>query len=103
MGRQRRNHETSLQQSFERCSLLFTRGLIRERNRWWQKPPLVIAPRNVCGPCGVENSTLVMHPDPKHLYLREEFQNRRDAEVIGQICSVVRKLWMGAGHDSRQA
>lgn len=44
------------------------------------------------GPCGIENGTLVMYPDAEHLNLREEFRNHRDAEVIGQVCAVVRRL-----------
>lgn len=46
----------------------------------------------LCGPCGVENGALVMHPDAEHLHLREEFFNHRDAEVVGQVCAVMRKL-----------
>jgi hypothetical protein len=44
------------------------------------------------GPCGIENGTLVMYPDAEHLNLREEFRNHQDAEVIGQVCAVVRRL-----------
>jgi hypothetical protein len=47
----------------------------------------------LCGPCGVENGTLIMHPDPQNLDLRKEFRNRHDAEVVGQVCAVMRKLW----------
>ena len=46
----------------------------------------------ICGPCGIEDGTLVIHPDTKHLELREEFRNQRDAEVIGHVCAVMRKL-----------
>lgn len=61
----------------------------------WDQALYVVLKRDggyVCGPCGVENGALVMHPDPDHLNLREEFRNHRDAEVVGQICAVMRKL-----------
>jgi hypothetical protein len=35
---------------------------------------------------------LVMHPDTGHLELREEFRNHRDAEVVGQVSAIVRRL-----------
>jgi hypothetical protein len=44
------------------------------------------------GPCGIENGALVMHPDTEHLDLREEFRNHRDAEVVGQVSVIVRRL-----------
>lgn len=46
----------------------------------------------VLGPCGLENGAIVMHPDAEHLHLREEFRNHRDAEVVGQVCAILRKL-----------
>ena len=61
----------------------------------WEQPFYVVLKRDgtyLCGPCSVENGALVMHPDAEHLSLREEFRNRRDAEVVGQVCAVVRKL-----------
>ena len=44
------------------------------------------------GPCGIENGALIMHPDTEHLELREGFRNHRDAEVVGQVSAIVRKL-----------
>jgi hypothetical protein len=61
----------------------------------WEQSFYVVLKRDgtyFCGPCGIENGALVMHPDSKHLSLREEFRNRRDAEVIGQIVAIVRQV-----------
>jgi hypothetical protein len=61
----------------------------------WEQDLYVVLKRDgtyVCGPCGVENGALVMHPDAENLHLQEEFRNHRDAEVIGQLKAVMRKL-----------
>lgn len=61
----------------------------------WEQLFYVVIKRDgnyIIGPCGVENGALVMHPDPEHMSLRKEFRNHRDAEVIGQVCAVVRRL-----------
>jgi hypothetical protein len=66
----------------------------RSRPVWKQSLYLVLKRDGtyLCGPCGVENGAIVMHPDAEHLHVREEFRNHRDAEVVGQVCAVVRKL-----------
>lgn len=61
----------------------------------WEQPLYVILKRDggyVCGPCFVENGNLVMQPSADRLSLRQEFRNRRDAEVVGQVCAIMRKL-----------
>ena len=61
----------------------------------WQQSLYVVMKRDgtyLCGPCGLENGTLVMHPDAEHMELREQFRNRRDAEVVGQITAIARRL-----------
>lgn len=61
----------------------------------WQQSVYVVLKRDgtyVCAPCGIENGSLVIHPNSEHLDLQEEFRNRRDAEVVGQILAVVRRL-----------
>jgi len=66
----------------------------RSRPLWEQLFYLVIK-RNgdyLVGPCGIENGALLTYPDLEHLNLREEFRNHRDAEVIGQVCAVIRRL-----------
>src|SRR5579883_1385847 len=61
----------------------------------WQQTIYTVLKRDgtyLCGPCGTEDGMLVMHPDAEHIKLREQFRNRRDAEVVGQITAVVRRL-----------
>ena len=66
----------------------------RSRPAWEQLFYLVLKRDGsyLIGPCGIENGALVMHPDIEHLELREEFRNHRDAEVVGQVSAIVRKL-----------
>lgn len=61
----------------------------------WQQTSYMILKRDgtyLCGPCGIENGTLVMHPDAPHMDLREQFRNHRDAEVVGQVAAIARRL-----------
>jgi len=61
----------------------------------WQQTIYMVLRRNgtyLCGPCGIEDGTLVMHPDAEHMELRERFRNRRDAEVVGQVTAIARRL-----------
>lgn len=61
----------------------------------WERSFYLVLKRDgsyLVGPCGIENGALVMHPDAEHLELREEFRNHRDAEVVGQVSAVVRRL-----------
>jgi len=61
----------------------------------WQQSLYIILKRDgtyLCGPCGIENGTLVMHPGAEHQDLQEQFLNRRDAEVVGQVTAIVRKI-----------
>jgi len=61
----------------------------------WQQSLYIVLKRDgtyLCGPCGIDNGTLVMHPDAEHMELREQFRNRRDAEVVGQVTAIARRL-----------
>lgn len=61
----------------------------------WEQLIYVLLKRDgtyLVGPCGQENGALVMHPDREHLKFQEEFRNRRDAEVVGQVCAIARRL-----------
>lgn len=61
----------------------------------WEQSLYVVVKRDgsyLIGPCGMEDGSLVIHPDAEHLNLREELRIHRDAEVIGQVCTVVRRL-----------
>jgi len=60
----------------------------------WQQPLYVILKRDgtyVCGCCSRENNSLVVHSCPGGVRMREQFRNR-DAEVIGKIVTIVRRL-----------
>lgn len=62
---------------------------------FWEQSLYIVLKRDgsyLCGPCAVENGTIVMHPHPDRLDLRQEFRNRQDAEVVGQICAIARRL-----------
>jgi hypothetical protein len=61
----------------------------------WQQSLYVVFKRDgtyLCGCCGMENGTLVVHPQPERLGAREQFENQRDAEVVGQIVTIVRRF-----------
>ena len=61
----------------------------------WEQLSYVVMKRDgnyLVGPCGIENGSLLMHPDSEHLSSQEEFRNHRDAEVIGQVRAIMRKL-----------
>ena len=60
----------------------------------WQQPLYVILKRDgtyVCGCCNRENNSLVVHSYPGGVHRREQFRNR-DAEVVGKIVAVARRL-----------
>jgi|GEM_PF-588463 len=61
----------------------------------WQQPIYILLKRDgayVCGCCSQENGLLILHPySPSHLP-PEHLRNHHDAEVIGQVVTVARKL-----------
>ena len=60
----------------------------------WQQPLYIILKRDgtyLCGCCSQENDSLVIHTYRGGIHKREELRSR-DAEVIGKIVSVVRRL-----------
>jgi hypothetical protein len=61
----------------------------------WQQSLYVVLKRDgtyFCGCCGIEDGTLVVHPQPERVNAREEFRNQRDAEVVGQIVTIMRRF-----------
>jgi hypothetical protein len=61
----------------------------------WQQPVYVILMRNgtyLCACCGIENGTLVIHPYSRQFHRSEHLRYHQDAEVIGRIVTVARKL-----------
>jgi hypothetical protein len=60
----------------------------------WQQPLYIILKRDgtyLCGCCSQENDTLVIHTYRGGIHKREELRSR-DAEVIGKVVSVARRL-----------
>ena len=61
----------------------------------WQQPAYVIQLRNgtyLCACCGIENGTLVIHPYSDQFRRSEHLRYHHDAEVVGRIVTVIRKL-----------
>ena len=61
----------------------------------WQQPVYVILMRNgtyLCASCGIENGTLVIHPYSQQFHRSEHLRYHHDAEVVGRIVTVIRKL-----------
>ena len=60
----------------------------------WQQPLYIVLKRDgtyLCGCCSRENNSLIVHTYPGGVHRRDQFRNR-DAEVVGKIAVVVRKL-----------
>jgi hypothetical protein len=61
----------------------------------WQQPVYVLLKRDgtyTCGCCSLENGTLVIHPYSSTYQRGEQLRNHDDAEVVGQIIIVARRL-----------
>jgi hypothetical protein len=61
----------------------------------WQQPMYVVLKRDgtyLCACCSVEDGTLIIHSYSQGFRRSEQLQNRRDAEVVGQIVTLARKL-----------
>jgi len=61
----------------------------------WQQPVYVIQMRDgtyLCACCGIENGTLVIHPYSDQFHRSERLRYHYDAEVVGRIVTVARKL-----------
>jgi hypothetical protein len=60
----------------------------------WQLPIFLVVKRDgtYVAACGVENGALVLHPYARDFYREQEYQLHRDAEVVGQIVAIARRL-----------
>jgi hypothetical protein len=61
----------------------------------WQQPMYVLLRRNGeygCEFCSRENGSLVLHSYIEGYHRSEQLRNRHDAEVIGQVVTLARKL-----------
>ena len=62
----------------------------------WQQPIYVILKRDgtyVAACCGVENGALVVYPYARDFRRDEEYRVHHDAEVVGQIVAIARRLF----------
>jgi hypothetical protein len=60
----------------------------------WQQPLYIVLKRDgtyVCGCCSRENNSLVIHTYPIGIHRREQLRER-DAEVVGKVVAIMRKL-----------
>lgn len=60
----------------------------------WQQPLYIVLKRDgtyMCGCCSRENTSLIVHTYPGGVHRRDQFRNR-DAEVIGKIVAIMRRL-----------
>ena len=61
----------------------------------WQQPAYIVLRRDgtyLCASCSLENGTLIVHSYPQGYHRSERLRNQSDAEVVGQIVTVARKL-----------
>ena len=60
----------------------------------WEQPVYVVMKRDgsyICGACTLRGDALSIHPYPATPFLPRQFKNEIDAEVVGQITSVIRR------------
>jgi transcriptional regulator with XRE-family HTH domain len=61
----------------------------------WQQPIYVVLKRDgthLAACCGVEDGALVVHPYARDFHRDEEYRIHQDAEVVGQIVAIARRL-----------
>lgn len=61
----------------------------------WEQPLFLILKRDgtyLCACCGVENGSLVVHPYSQQLYRATQLRHHEEAEVVGQVVTIARKL-----------
>lgn len=61
----------------------------------WQQPIYLLQKRDgtyLCGCCSIENGSLLLHPYSSHLYRHVKLRYHDEAEVIGQIVTIARRL-----------
>jgi len=66
-----------------------------ESKPWWQQPLYIIVMRDgsylACS-CAVQSGRLVIHPYSRDFHRSVQYRLHRDAEVIGQVVAIARKL-----------
>lgn len=64
-------------------------------SRSWDAPLYLMLMRDgsyICGPCSLKNDALIIAPCPNSPSARQVFRNRKDAEIIGQVVTILRDI-----------
>jgi hypothetical protein len=63
---------------------------------FWEQPLYLLLARDgsyLCGCCTFQEGLVVVHPYPDRTFSLRQFRNGTDAEVIGQVTAILRRLW----------
>ena len=61
----------------------------------WRQPLYLLMTREgryICACCSLDNGVLIVHPSSEDFQPSERFRNRHEAEVVGQVVAIVRKI-----------
>ena len=65
------------------------------KTTFWEQPLYVLLTRDgryLCGCCTLESGFVVVHPYPDRPFTPRQFKNGTDAEVVGQVTTILRRL-----------
>jgi hypothetical protein len=65
------------------------------KTTFWEQPLYVLLTRDgryLCGCCTLERGFVVVHPYPDRPFTPRQFKNGTDAEVVGQVTAILRRL-----------
>jgi hypothetical protein len=65
------------------------------KTTFWEQPLYVLLTRDgryLCGCCTLERGFVVVHPYPDRPFTPRQFKNGTDAEVVGQVTTILRRL-----------
>ncbi len=65
------------------------------KTTFWEQPLYVLLTREgryLCGCCTLERGFVVVHPYPDRPFTPRRFKNGTDAEVVGQVTAILRRL-----------
>jgi hypothetical protein len=65
------------------------------KTTFWEQPLYVLLTRDgryLCGCCTLEGGFVVVHPYPDRSFTPRQFKNGTDAEVVGEVTAILRRL-----------
>ena len=65
------------------------------KKTFWERPLYVLLTRDgryLCGCCSLERGLVVVHPFPDRPFTPRRFKNGTDAEVVGEVTAILRRL-----------